>query len=603
MNKFYNKRVLIILICIICLGGFLRFYNTSKWMHYELDQVRDYKVVHTAVKQGISYLPLQGPRAAGSVTIADNPDKLGYGGKTTLRLGPLFYYIEYISAILFGDTPYGSIVLIIFLSVASIVLFYLLINIFFSEKISLGLTTVFTSSLFFISYSRFSWNPNLIPFFSLLSLYSLLKAMNPKAKSKKERGWWLILCSGSFAFLSNMHFLALIAFGGIIFITILFIRPKISIKFWLASALVFCALNTPLIINDFKTNGENSKAFLSSILNSNKKEHSIFEKITREALVFSRYNWISITGFQRAEIPMIKRNSLVCDKNCKEGLTSGLISLIILIFGFFMSFYLYLNSKEAQKKNFLIIVLVWSIISFVLYLPLSYDFSGRFFLIFAPVSLIFVGIILYTINDIKYGTILVNAILFSLIVSNLWFTFEYFLELKQSSVNINFDNRRDYILGEKTRITYMQISDVFDYMIEKQQKNNFPIFLHGQSEFERVFRKFNYEKNVLRRLPKELKPLYRNANYFLIIRTQSDFEKVFAKYIKAFDIIEKRSFGTITIYYVKPKEKFITNENVEFAKFKYKDPVFDSTAQVRYLWHQVFSGCNYDYKSKKCEKN
>ncbi len=598
MDKFYKYRVLIILICIVAVGSFLRLYNAEKWMHYELDQVRDYKVVHTAIEKGITYLPLQGPRAAGSVVLPD-AEEYGYGGKTTLRLGPLFYYIEYFSAVIFGDTPFGSITLIIILSILSIPIFYLLIIEFFDKKISLGMTAIFATSLFLVSYSRFSWNPNLIPFFLLTSLFGLLQVVKFQ---KNKGGWWLILVGVLFAFLSNMHFLALIAFG-IISVTFLIIsRPKIPIKFWIASIAIFIVFNIPLIINDVKTRGENTKAFIVSITTSNKGDNSFFEKVIREVLIFSRYNWISITGHQRAEIPIIKSDEIICDNNCKEGLVYGILSLMILFLGFIRIIFLYKKTQDKQRRNFLLLMLIWAGGVSILYLPLVYDFVGRFFLLFIPISIIFVGIILHEIQSFKYGNFIVNTIILALIGSNFIFTSIYFYELKQSSVDMNFDNRSDYILGEKTRITYAQISEIFDYMILIQKKNDFPIFLHGQSEFERVFRKFNYEENILRRIPRDLNPLYKDANYFFIIRTQSDFKRTLKNYRKAFEIIKEKNFGTLTIYHVKPKEEFITGQKVEFAKFKYTDPVFAKHRQVRYLWHQIFSGCRYDYMTKKCEK-
>ncbi len=603
MSKSYKYKAFIILICIVFLGSFFRFYNAKNWMHYQLDQVRDYKVINTALKHGLSYLPLQGPRAAGSVTIKES-DEIGYGGKTTLRLGPLFYYIEYVSALVFGNSPFGSVVLIIILSILSIFVFYLFVDKFFDKKISLGLATIFASSLFFVSYSRFSWNPNIVPFFSLFFLYSLIQIACYKERQSSRGGLWLLLSAVSFAFVSNAHFLAFISFGIIGAIFLFIVKPSIKLKFWFGAILIFITLNIPLIINDYKTNGENFKAFVASVLNSDKKDsHSLVKKTTRETLIFARYNWIVISGHQRAEIPAFKSGTLVCDKNCKEGLVFGVLSIAILFFGFCMSFYFYKKTSNKKEKYFLLLIILWGIVIVGLYAPLSYDFAPRFFLLFAPLSLVLLGMILNFLKDGAYGKIIINSVLLIFVVSNIYFTLNYFAELREASNNPNFDNRRDYILGEKTRITYAQIQEVFEFMIETQKRNNLPIFLHGQSEFERVFRKFDYENYTLKRIPKDAQSYSKNANYFFIIRTQSDFEKVLGNHIKKFDILEKKVFGTLTVYKVKPKKEFSNNKKIEFRKFKYSDPIFEQKAQVRYLWHQVFSGCRYSYETNKCEKN
>ncbi|PID51635.1 MAG: hypothetical protein CR954_00785, partial [Candidatus Moraniibacteriota bacterium] len=118
-------------------------------MHYQLDQARDFRVVHAAMEYGPGELPLQGPRAAGSF----------------LRLGPLLYYVEYGSALIFGDTPAGSVMVIALLNICAIGIFYLFARRFFDTIVSCGLTGLWATSLFLIVYSRFGWNPTLLPFF------------------------------------------------------------------------------------------------------------------------------------------------------------------------------------------------------------------------------------------------------------------------------------------------------------------------------------------------------------------------------------------------------------------------------------------------------
>ena len=113
MNNYNKKWIYILALSFIVLAGFfLRFYNYSKWLHFELDQSRDAKIIDLAVDEGIGNLPLLGPKAAGSF----------------LRLGPLFYYQEYLSAVIFGNTPSGIAALSIILSCLTIPLFYFFVK-------------------------------------------------------------------------------------------------------------------------------------------------------------------------------------------------------------------------------------------------------------------------------------------------------------------------------------------------------------------------------------------------------------------------------------------------------------------------------------------
>ena len=105
-KKFQARKYEIIALCaIIAIGIFFRTYHFSDWLLFEIDQSYDTRIVSRAVENGIEHLPLLGPTA---------------GGGRALRLGPAFYYMEYASALVFGDTPTGHAMLVLILSILSI---------------------------------------------------------------------------------------------------------------------------------------------------------------------------------------------------------------------------------------------------------------------------------------------------------------------------------------------------------------------------------------------------------------------------------------------------------------------------------------------------
>jgi 4-amino-4-deoxy-L-arabinose transferase-like glycosyltransferase len=200
-----NKIILITLSLIVILGAFLRFYKHQDLLHFELDQARDAIVVKEALMNGPGELPLQGPRAAG----------------TRLRLGPAFYYLQYLSALIFGHDPAGMNTLFVVFAISSIVLIYFLFKIYFSPKISLLIAAVFSVSLFLVTYSRFAWNPNALPFFLLVFFLSLLKITqnfflkNKTKETKAKNDFWHFLpiygLAVSFAIITQLHFLIFLA--------------------------------------------------------------------------------------------------------------------------------------------------------------------------------------------------------------------------------------------------------------------------------------------------------------------------------------------------------------------------------------------------------
>ena len=581
--------MIIILMIILAFGAFLRAYHFGDWMHYQLDQARDFRVVQAALEYGPGDLPLQGPRAAGSF----------------LRLGPLLYYLEYVSALMFGDTPVGSVVIILLLNIAAIPVFYLFIREFFKKKIALGLTALFSVSLFMIIYSRFGWNPNLLPFFMMSFFYALLKATG----QGQRKGWWLVLSATALAFVTNMHFIALVITPAIAFVYFIWVRPKIGLKWWLISIAVFIFLNIPLIVNDIKTNGENLKEFKKALLDRSgdeKSKHNIIAKGIKNIGAHAQYNWIILTGHQVAGLPEWYHGEISCRQDCARGFLQGLISLSVIVLGIVGWFLLYRKEKNKARKNFLRIIIIWAGMTFLIFTPLAYDIAPRFFLLNAPIVFVLFGFALSVLKDRagEKGALVIVVIILSVVLSNTFFVARHFKELAQSSKDKNFIlTYNDRILKEKTRITLGQIELIVDWLEEKQMTNQYPIFVQAQSEYERAFIGRIRARNIERSsIPDKLDTLYRQGNYFVILRTQSNQDKSLGKFKERMNVIEEKNFGTLTAYYLQPKEGFITADKKTIKKQEHKDRTFSSTVQPRYLWRQIFEGCSYNNELGECLK-
>ena len=577
------------IIVIILVGAFLRSYHFGDWMHYQLDQSRDFKIIQSALQYGPGELPLQGPRAAGSF----------------LRLGPWLYYLEYLSALVFGHTPVGSVVIILLLNILLIPLFYLFIRRFFDWKLSLGLTGILAVSLFMIVYSRFGWNPNLLPFFILAFFYSLLKLDD----DKKEK--WLIISAITLAFVVNMHFIALITIPLIGGIYLLITRPQIKLKWWFLALTIFITLNIPLIINDIKTSGENSKMFVEAIFthsDNSKHKHSLIDKSVRDLGAHTEYFWIVLTGNQKVGLPELSGKKIICKSACQSGIWAGIISLGALILAGITLGLFFWKEKDKTKKNFLLLNIIWGVIIFGVFIPLAYDIAPRFFLLNALLLLVVFGLALKFLMDKfgKKGDILVILIVASCIFANLWAVQNYFRELKMAKADSNFKLQyNDKILKEKTRITLGQMDEVSQWVADKFAENKYPVVVYSQSEYERaLLQRINVKIKPAQAGSKGLKKLYKEANYFVIIRTQSNQDRFLEKYKKKMNILQVKHFGTLTGYYLRPKRgnTIAGQPNIPKIDSSNRDRVFGPKIQPRYLWRQIFSGCTYNKKSGTCEK-
>jgi 4-amino-4-deoxy-L-arabinose transferase-like glycosyltransferase len=187
----WRWQVVLIFLGILCVGFFLRSFHFSDWLHFELDQARDARVIDSAAEGSFFDLPLLGPKAGG----------------TFLRLGPFFYVFQYVSGLVFGTDPVGYALGVMLLSTATIGVFFLLARRFFSDQLSLGLTALLSVSAYFVMYGRFAWNPNPLPFFILAGFYALLRSVD---MHERRRGVWFGTCAALLGMASQLHFLAFI---------------------------------------------------------------------------------------------------------------------------------------------------------------------------------------------------------------------------------------------------------------------------------------------------------------------------------------------------------------------------------------------------------
>jgi len=219
-DKIKKNKILLGLLGLMFLVLVMRLWQVDDLFTFKMDQSRDVKLVEEAYNDGVGELPLLGPRAA----------------KTYLRLGPIFYYFEYLSMWLTGNkTPLGVVWPDLIFSILVIPLFYYFLRQAFSKKVSFLTTAVLTSSFFLNQYGRFAWNPNSIPFWSILLFLSTYKVVigyqstvhsltENRGRRIDNQSWWLLVASLSYGVSSQLHFTAMLAYPAIIGLFVIIIK-------------------------------------------------------------------------------------------------------------------------------------------------------------------------------------------------------------------------------------------------------------------------------------------------------------------------------------------------------------------------------------------
>jgi len=241
IKKVLNERTILLFFLLLAL--FLRLYRIDQYMTFLGDEGRDARVLRDLLHGNLVFI---GPQTS-----------IG-----NMYLGPLYYYLTAPALFLSRLNPVGPAVMVAFISVFTIYLTYLIAKKWFGLKTAILSLILFSISPVAIIYGHSSWNPNPMPLFSLVFIYSIYEAVIMR-KYK-----FLILGSISLAFALQMHYLGLLLIPVAIFWLVFFylvIKKKheslFEFKIYiLKSLLVFSVLMSPLVLFDLKHNFTNLNA-------------------------------------------------------------------------------------------------------------------------------------------------------------------------------------------------------------------------------------------------------------------------------------------------------------------------------------------------------
>ncbi len=184
-----------------------------------------------------------------------------------MYLGPLYYYMMAPALLLANFSPVGPAVMIALLGVATIFFVWYVAREWFGNVAAFISAFLYSIAPVVITYSRSSWNPDIMPFFSLLSIYSIWKVW---VKSEFK---WLLVLGISFAFVLQSHYLGLLLvptmglFWMLSFLKIYHLPSTIYqplkrnfIKYSLLGSAAFLILMSPLVIFDARHGWRNFSA-------------------------------------------------------------------------------------------------------------------------------------------------------------------------------------------------------------------------------------------------------------------------------------------------------------------------------------------------------
>jgi len=361
-----NPMEFALIVFILLLGAFLRLYRISEYMTFLGDEGRDVIIVRRLL---VDF------------------DLIAIGPGTSIGnmyLGPVYYYMMAPALLLANFSPVGPAVEIALLGIVTIFFVWYVAREWFGKYAAVVAALLYAISPVVIYYSRSSWNPNIMPFFALLTIYSLWRLW------KKRESCWLIIIGISLSFMLQSHYLALVIFPTVFvfwFISYLEFRKKKELKPFIkntviASIIVLLFLS-PLVIFDAKHGWRNLSAM-----------NKFF---TERQETVSAKPWNAIPDMWPNFKQVITRLVTAADE------THGLWTSIFALFGLVWTGLKVFNKKlKSKKQDAFSLVLVWiffALIGLGIYKQHVYDHYYGFF--FPAPFLLLGGIIEELIDKFK----------------------------------------------------------------------------------------------------------------------------------------------------------------------------------------------------------
>jgi len=381
----YHKFEFIFLLLILAVGAFLRFYRIGEYMTFLGDEGRDAIIVRRLL---VDFdLILIGPGTS-----------IG-----NMYLGPLYYYLIAPSLFIFNFSPVGPSIFVAALGVLTIWFIWFVAKDFFAEgRYDGGLAGLVASGLYAISptviiYSRSSWNPNVMPFFSLLAVWSIWRVW------KRRQPKFLALTAVAMAFVLQSHYLGLLLvptlgiFWALAFAEARYLKETSRyLQHTIYAAVLLAFLMSPLFIFDLRhgwINFEAMKTFFT----------------VRQTTVSAR-PWTALPDLWPMWQQIVTR--LLAGRVEIVGAYFALVSLTVLVWLAGLTKRIKLNPKE--KSAFLILVswIGFGLVGFGIYKQHIYDHYFGF--LFAAPFLLLGGIFEHAVEEyrLRGSWLVVTALIF-----------------------------------------------------------------------------------------------------------------------------------------------------------------------------------------------
>jgi 4-amino-4-deoxy-L-arabinose transferase-like glycosyltransferase len=457
MKKILTNKINLFLILILVVAAFLRLYRVADYMTFLGDEGRDALVVYNILHGNLTLL---GPTAS-------------VGG---FFLGPIYYYFMAPFVWLFNYHPAGAAIMVGLFGTLTVWFVYKLGKEFFDVTTGIIAAILYTISPLVIAYSRSSWNPNLMPIFTIFTLYSLYNALQKKSTK-------LFLLSGFlFGILMQLHYLA--TFVGVIMFIYIWLfayfssqltvkKITVIIKQLLTVFLGFLFGWSPFLLFEIRHGFPNIRSIFNFVFHSGDTgSNGRFISIIWD--VFYRLYGRLITNYPPPE-QISQQTHPDIAWWFYPTLFLALLSSGLLIIRLIKS---YTSNKETFLKTLLISLWFFvGILFFGFYKKMIYDYYFGFLF---PLSFLFVGYLFSTIFSPSKEYVFLHKI-----YKNIVFNIAGKIIAVSTILLLVYVNIQGMPFKYPPNRQYEQVKKISDFILEKANGKpfNFALITGGNSDF------------------------------------------------------------------------------------------------------------------------
>lgn len=318
--------------------------------------------------QGRDYLAVRNIVVDHKLTLIGSEIGAGFAGFRGIFHGPFYYYLLTLPFIIFKGDPYGGMILMFILGIATIVFSYMIGSRLFGAKVGLLAATIVSLSPPFISYSRFIWNSNPAPLFILLGFYFVFLF------TKTRRTKYLFWASFFSSFVYNFQLAIAIPLALTLIIYCVLVLKLKQIKQYGILFLGMILAFLPMLFFEIRHGFQGVKGILIYFFNHPETAitQTFWALLLRDHLVAFFHNF-----FSTFPSPIIISSTAA-------------VTILPVIF------YFILKEKDKQRKKFILYLLILILVTFVV-LGLLRNFVYDYYLI--HLNLAYVFLVVFAISS------------------------------------------------------------------------------------------------------------------------------------------------------------------------------------------------------------